>query len=280
MSRKHERMQRKRQLSKTRRGTQVRHVSHATPPPKAPVEHKSSYRDVWIAAGIVVIVIGILIALYHFTVRQPAQRRDAAWPPAVTPAAVPVSEPTLAQAVTPTAQKEESVNAMSWPNPPAMEIDPNKTYQALIKTEKGDVLIDLFAKEAPLTVNSFAFLARQGFYDGVSFHRVLPGFMAQTGDPTGTGSGGPGYSFADEFVPTLRHDSEGVVSMANAGPNTNGSQFFITFVATPHLDDAHTVFGRVVRGMDAVRALTPRDPSRNPFAPRGDRIVTVEIIEK
>lgn len=278
MAKKHDLMRRKRQLAKTRKGTQARQALRTGPAPKPASETKSAYRDVWIAVGIVLAVIGLLIAVYQITVRGPAQRRANEWPPAITPAVSPTGEP--ASTMAPTTEPEEAVHNMSWPNPPAMEIDPNKEYEAIIRTEKGTIRIQLFAREAPLTVNNFVFLARQGFYDGVSFHRVLPGFMAQTGDPTGTGSGGPGYTFADEFVPTLRHDGEGVVSMANAGPNTNGSQFFITYGATPHLDDKHTVFGRVVEGMEAVRKLTPRDPSKNPFAPRGDRIATIEIIEK
>jgi len=158
-------------------------------------------------------------------------------------------------------------------------IDTDKTYEAVLHTEKGDVRIALYDDLAPVTVNNFVFLAREGFYDGVTFHRVIPGFMAQTGDPTGAGSGGPGYRFEDEFDPSLRHAAAGVVSMANAGPNTNGSQFFITYGPTPHLDDAHTIFGRVIEGMDVVEALTPRDPQENPDAPAGDQIITVDIIE-
>ena len=169
---------------------------------------------------------------------------------------------------------------MSWSSPPEMSIDTSKDYQAIISTEKGDVRVQLYADKAPVTVNNFLFLARQGYYDGVTFHRVLEGFMAQTGDPTGTGSGGPGYSFKDEFDPSLRHDGEGVLSMANAGANTNGSQFFITYVATPHLNDRHSVFGKVIEGMDVVRSLTPRDPSSNPNAPAGDRILAIDIIEQ
>jgi len=161
-----------------------------------------------------------------------------------------------------------------------MTIDPAKSYEAIIKTEKGDVRINLFADKAPVTVNNFVFLSRQGFYDGVTFHRVISGFMAQTGDPTGIGTGGPGYSFKDEFDPSLRHDSEGIVSMANAGPNTNGSQFFITYAPEPHLDNVHTVFGKVIEGMDVVKSLKERDPSKDPNAPPGDKILTIEVIEK
>jgi len=145
---------------------------------------------------------------------------------------------------------------------PPMQIDPKNRYVATIRTSKGDIVIDLFAKQAPHTVNNFVFLAREGYYDGTTFHRVIDGFMAQGGDPTGTGRGGPGYTFADEFDPALRHDGPGILSMANAGPGTNGSQFFITHVATPHLDGRHTVFGRVVEGMDVVLAIPERDPMR------------------
>jgi len=147
-----------------------------------------------------------------------------------------------------------------YDTPPPMSIDPSKRYTATIATSLGDIVIELFADKAPVTVNNFVSLARDGYYDGVTFHRVIRGFMAQTGDPTGTGAGGPGYRFADEFDRRLRHDGPGVVSMANAGPGTNGSQFFITHVATPHLDGRHGVFGRVVEGMEVVLAIPERDP--------------------
>ena len=158
-------------------------------------------------------------------------------------------------------------------------IDQTKNYTATIEMAKGGkILVELYAKEAPNMVNNFVFLSRDRFYDDVTFHRVIPGFMAQTGDPTGTGRGGPGYRFEDEFNPKLRHDSEGILSMANAGPNTNGSQFFITLAATPHLDDAHSVFGKVIDGMDVVNNIAERDPSfaREP----GDVIKTIAIEEK
>lgn len=163
-----------------------------------------------------------------------------------------------------------------YDQPPAFSLDLTKKYQARIKTDLGDILLDLYAQEAPKTVNNFVFLAQDGFYDGVVFHRVIEDFMAQGGDPTGTGRGGPGYTFEDEFNPALRHDSPGVLSMANAGPNTNGSQFFITYVPTPWLDDKHSVFGRVVEGMDVLKSIPPRDPG-NPSAP-AVTMQTVEII--
>jgi cyclophilin family peptidyl-prolyl cis-trans isomerase len=153
-----------------------------------------------------------------------------------------------------------------WNNPPEMKIDPKKKYSASLDTDKGVIVLDLFADKAPKTVNNFVFLAREGFYDGTIFHRVIEDFMAQGGDPTGTGRGGPGYRFADEFHPSLKHDKPGMFSMANAGPGTNGSQFFITHVPTPWLDGKHTIFGQVVAGMDVLMSILPRDPS-NPNAP-------------
>jgi cyclophilin family peptidyl-prolyl cis-trans isomerase len=143
-----------------------------------------------------------------------------------------------------------------------MVLDPKKDYTAILHTDKGDITVDLFARRAPNTVNNFVFLARQGYYDDTIFHRVINNFMVQGGDPTGTGRGGPGYTFSDEFHPELRHDKPGVVSMANAGPNTNGSQFFITHVATPWLDDKHSVFGQVTDGMDVLFSIPERDPQR------------------
>jgi len=143
-----------------------------------------------------------------------------------------------------------------------MEIDPAKSYTARMETEKGEMVIELFAEQATKTVNNFVFLSRQGFYDGIIFHRVIADFMAQSGDPTGTGTGGPGYKFEDEFDTNLRHDKPGVLSMANAGPNTNGSQFFITHVPTPWLDGKHSVFGQVTEGLDVLMSISPRDPNQ------------------
>jgi cyclophilin family peptidyl-prolyl cis-trans isomerase len=147
-----------------------------------------------------------------------------------------------------------------WKTPPAMEIDSKKKYTATIHTDKGDMVIDLHADKVPNTVNNFVFLARQGYYDGSIFHRVINDFMVQGGDPTGTGMGGPGYDFKDEFHPDLRHSGRGVLSMANAGPNTNGSQFFITHRATPHLDNKHAVFGQLTKGEDVLMSIPARDP--------------------
>ena len=153
-----------------------------------------------------------------------------------------------------------------WDNPPAMQIDPQTTYRITIETNRGDMELELYPEYAPKTVNNFVFLAQESFYDGVVFHRVINDFMIQGGDPTGTGSGGPGYKFEDEVAENpLRHET-GVISMANAGPNTNGSQFFITHSPQPHLDGMHTVFGKVVEGLEIVNAIQ-----------QGDRMVKVLV---
>ena len=164
-----------------------------------------------------------------------------------------------------------------YSSPPALSIDLAGSFQAKFKTNIGEFTVKLYAAETPKTVNNFIFLAREGFYDDVIFHRVIHNFMVQGGDPTGTGRGGPGYSFEDEFHPNLRHDQPGILSMANAGPNTNGSQFFITHVATPHLDGKHSVFGKVVEGMKVVMDIPERDPTNLNAA--AVKIDSIEIIE-
>ena len=163
--------------------------------------------------------------------------------------------------------------------PPEMKIDPAKTYSATIVTEKGDIAVDLFADKAPRTVNNFVFLSHEGFYDDTTFPRVIPDFMVQGGDPTGTGRGGPGYSFEDEFHPDLKHDQPGTLSMANSGPNTNGSQFFITHGPTPHLDGKHAVFGKVADqdSLTVLLSLRERDPGSDPGP--GERLTTIQVQE-
>ncbi len=153
------------------------------------------------------------------------------------------------------------VPAKQWTSPPEMAIDPSKQYFAMLKTTLGDITIELFAAEAPVTVNNFVFLAREHFYDNVPFHRIIKDFMIQTGDPTGTGRGGPGYRFNDE--PVRRAYEPGIVAMANAGPNTNGSQFFIMHGARP-LPPNYTIFGRVVDGMDTVDRIANVPVRPNP----------------
>ena len=149
--------------------------------------------------------------------------------------------------------------AQRYSKPFDQKIDLKKQYAANIETNRGVIVLKLYASQAPRTVNNFVCLADDGYYDGVPFHRVLKDFMIQTGDPTGTGRGGPGYTFKDEFDPKLKHDCPGVLSMANAGPGTNGSQFFITHVPTPWLDGKHSVFGQVTQGQDVVNAIEQGD---------------------
>jgi len=156
---------------------------------------------------------------------------------------------------------------MRYSAPPPMTIDTSKKYTATIETGKGEIVLELFASDVPVTVNNFVFLAREKFYDGTKFHRVIPDFMAQGGDPTGTGTGGPGYKFADEF--TEHAHGTGALSMANAGPNTNGSQFFITYAPQHHLDNHHSVFGQLVNGMYVLEAIK-----------QGDTIVRITIEER
>lgn len=164
-----------------------------------------------------------------------------------------------------------------YSNQPDFSLNLKSTYTAILHTDLGDIKVRLFADLVPTTVNNFVFLSREGFYNGTIFHRVIKDFMAQGGDPTGTGRGGPGYQFRDEFNAKLRHDKPGVLSMANAGPNTNGSQFFITFVPTPWLDNKHTVFGEVTEGMDVVLSIPERDPR---YQTKAGKLISIEIIEE
>jgi cyclophilin family peptidyl-prolyl cis-trans isomerase len=169
------------------------------------------------------------------------------------------------------------VTKPTFPKAPSFVINTSKGYNADIKTDKGDIIIQLNAKAAPLTVNNFVFLAQQHYFDGLTCHRVIPGFVAQCGDPKGDGTGGPGYTIPDEPSP-LKHGL-GAIAMAKSGPNTAGSQFYITLAPQPQLDGGYTVFGQVISGMNVVQQLAPRDPMANPTAPPGDRIVSVTIME-
>lgn len=163
---------------------------------------------------------------------------------------------------------------------PSMNIDPDQQYIATLVTEKGEIVLQLYPDKAPLAVNSFVFLARQGWYDGITFHRVLPGFVAQSGDPSATGQGNPGYLFDNETDSGLKFDRAGILGMANSGPDTNGSQFFITYAPAPSLDGNYTIFGRVLNGMDVLEELTPRDPQPGIHLPPGDKLIRVTIEEK
>jgi cyclophilin family peptidyl-prolyl cis-trans isomerase len=162
---------------------------------------------------------------------------------------------------------------------PPMTIDQTKSYTATIETENGDIVLELFPDVAPIAVNSFIFLAENGWYDGVTFHRVIPGFVAQGGDPTGTGFGGPGYAYDIEISDEVTFDQAGLLSMANSGPGSNGSQFFITYSPLPDLDGRFTIFGQVIAGMEVVDQITPRDPSQSPGLPPGDQILGITIEE-
>lgn len=163
---------------------------------------------------------------------------------------------------------------------PPPVIDVTKSYQATIQTEKGNILIQLYPTEAPITVNNIVFLARQGWYDGITFHRVIKDYIAQSGDPSGSGYGGPGYTFVNEITPALKFDKPGRVAMANSGKDTNGSQFFITFAEAPQLNGGYTIFGQVIDGMSVLQKLTLRNPTDYPPPPPGDRIITITITEQ
>jgi cyclophilin family peptidyl-prolyl cis-trans isomerase len=162
---------------------------------------------------------------------------------------------------------------------PPMTIDQTKSYTATIEMEAGDIVLELFPDVAPIAVNSFIFLSENGWYDGVTFHRVIPSFVAQGGDPTGTGYGGPGYAYGIEVSDEVTFDSAGLLAMANSGPESNGSQFFITYDALPDLDGRFTIFGRVISGMEVVNNITPRNPAQNPNLPPGDAILGITIEE-
>ena len=194
----------------------------------------------------------------------PARIADTPTPPVIgTPTPVSV-----------TTRMGQSIRQYS--QAPLMEIDPDGSYSADIQTNQGTIAVELYAEDAPLAVNNFVFLARQGFYDGVIFHRVIPNFMIQGGDPTGTGTAGPGYRFQDEIVPSLSFDSPGILAMANSGPNTNGSQFFITVAPTLHLTGHHTIFGRVTSGQEVADAISVARADRND---RPEEEVVIQHIE-
>ena len=220
--------------------------------------------------GAITVIILVVIAIVVLVVRNLPRSQQTAQttPPAQAAAQASGQVPAL-------------VGTKTYASAPPMLIDKNKQYTAAFKMAKGgEFVIQLYPDKAPITVNNFVFLARQGYFDGTTFHRVLQGFMAQGGDPTGTGSGGPGYEFVYEGS-DLKFDKAGGVSMANTGPATptNGSQFFITFGPTPSLDGGYTIFGQVISGMDVVNAITLRDPQTNPDF-TGDAIQSVTITEK
>lgn len=198
--------------------------------------------------------------------------------PAAEPAAVVVTDTVASIAAGAAAALDPAARNGMYEAAPPMTIDPSKIYYATFKTDKGDIKVQLFPECAPLAVNNLVYLAREGYYDNTTFHRVLDGFMAQAGDPTGSGAGGPGYQFEDEFLCDVGFDRPGLLAMANAGPATNGSQFFITFAPTEWLNGLHTIFGEVVEGSEVLDQLTRRDPGANPTS-EGDKLLTVLIEE-
>ncbi len=217
--------------------------------------------------GIILISLSLsLIALLLAACSLPEEAPTPTAIPEVIPTPRIADTPTPAVIGTPTPQREESRSGRLVPQyatPPEMTIDTSGEYAADIQTNQGTITVELFAEDAPITVNNFVFLARQGFYDGVIFHRVIPQFMIQGGDPTGTGGGGPGYRFQDEIISSRSFDRTGVLAMANAGPNTNGSQFFITVAPTPHLTGSHTIFGRVTAGQEIADAISTARADRH-----------------
>ena len=190
-------------------------------------------------------------------------------PSATTAAALPIT-PTPRTVV----QGERTIK--QYDQPPLMTIDPNDQFTATVRTNNGTITLELFASQAPITVNNFVFLARDGFYDDVTFHRVIEGFMIQGGDPTGTGAGDAGYKFQDEILPSLVFAQPGILAMANSGPNTNGSQFFITVAPTPHLNGGYTIFGRVLKGQEIINSISTvrTNVNNRPLSP-----VIIEHIE-
>jgi cyclophilin family peptidyl-prolyl cis-trans isomerase len=224
---------------------------------KQPIKALSGLQQAGIAVGIILVIVALIWAFVSFSSGSSA----AGTPTPASAAAAP------------------QTSGKQYPSAPAMTIDVKKQYFATFKMAKGgEFMVQLYPDKAPITVNNFVFLARDGFYDGSTFHRVLQGFMAQGGDPTGTGRGGPGYQFQNE-VSDLVFDKPGVVAMANAGPNTNGSQFFIMFDKNDLSPNEFTIFGQVISGMDVVNAITLRDPNNAPSTP-GDAILSVTITEK
>ena len=212
---------------------------------------------------VVITLILALVALLGCVLQTPgAEGPDATEAPAeATPAATtaPVSTssvPTLTPQPTSTISAARPASRTRYSTPPAMMLDSASDYVADFRTNYGNFRVELLVTQAPVTVNNFVFLAQQGFYDGLTFHRVIEDFMIQGGDPTGSGAGGPGYAFQDEIVPGLVFDAPGKLAMANAGPGTNGSQFFITTVPTPHLNGNHTIFGMVTEGQSVVDAIS------------------------
>ena len=223
-----------------------------------------------------IFVLGLFAALLGMACDSTIEEEIAALKP------TPVKEKTIDSAQS-SNEGLKMTTPKQYDSAPEMSIDVAKKYTAKFQLDGGKgFVVELYPEVAPITVNSFVFLAREGYFDNTTFHRVISGFMSQGGDPTGTGMGGPGYTFENEFHPDYKHDSAGILSMANAGTRngqaTNGSQFFVTHVPTPHLDGMHTVFGKVTQGLEVVLNLRERDPQL--ATANGERIITIEIIEE
>lgn len=231
---------------------------------------------VFYLGGIVVMVLSLggIIFATECTAGAPGPTPAEPGAAATEATATPTADATPAGEAT--AGPGDEAIVRSYDSPPPLQIDTSAGYEAVIRTERGEIRVELYPDEAPGYVNNFVFLARNGFYEGLTFHRVVPGFVAQGGDPTGTGFGNPGYEL-DEERNGLPFDA-GVISMAKAGPSVNGSQFFLTLAPTPHLADDFTVFGRVVSGIEVLGALSPRDPAT--ATEPGDRILEIEILER
>ena len=220
-----------------------------------------------------VVATAFLVAACLPTPTPPPTKAPAA---RVAPTELPAAASGAAATPTPKIQAYQGLSFKQYAAPPLMTIDPSASYTATIRTNKGLIVLELFPDSAPKTVNNFVFLAEEGFYDGLIFHRVIEQFMIQGGDPTGTGGSGPGYKFEDEIDPRRVFSEPGKLAMANSGPNTNGSQFFITTVPTPHLNGAHTIFGRIMNGQEVADAISkvPKDQAGRPIQP-----VIIETIQ-
>ena len=234
-------------------------------------KEKEQFRNRLIAGSGAVLLVVVLV-FFVLQLRGTAEEEGAAIDSKV-------GEGTLIEGERPLAALQPAERADFYDAYPETVIDQSKSYQAVIRTEKGDMIVQLFDDESPLTVNSFVFLATQGYYDNTVFHRVLADFMAQGGDPTGTGTGGPGYVFDDEVENELIFDRPYLLAMANAGVDTNGSQFFITFVETPHLDGDFTIFGELIDGEDVLNSITFINPEDHLLGVVGDEILKIDIYE-
>lgn len=239
-----------------------------------------------VISALVVVAIFVGLALM-LTGNLPGAGTQTAAEPTALPFAAEPTAPAGEQPTAPAGEQpappvgeQPAGEGKTYSAPPPMTIDPAKTYIATLTTPRGDIVVKLRPDLAPQTVNSFVFLSRDGFYNGTTWHRVLPSFMAQGGDPTGTGRGGPGYTVPDEFTDKVAFDRPGLLAMANTGmPNSGGSQFFITTAPTPHLNGGYTIFGEVTQGQDIVNGIPLRDPDQNPTTP-GEQLIKVTIAEQ